>query len=163
MFITYTNSKEYVLNAANGTFLGNLKFESWHSYKASLTTQFAEFYDIKTKGFWGTTVVVMRNDNEFAELKMNWKGNIIIDLTENGVGVDYIVKTNSIWQSQYVLQNRQEQDLLLLIPEYKWSSGHYNFKVEVNPDFQNDVNETLILLAAYSTIYIIMMSGAGTT
>jgi hypothetical protein len=161
--LTYTNSKEYVLNAANGTFLGNLKFESWHSYKASLTTQFAEFYDIKTKGFWGTTVVVMRNDNEFAELKMNWKGNIIIDLTENGVGVDYIVKTNSIWQSQYVLQNRQEQDLLLLIPEYKWSSGHYNFKVEVNPDFQNDVNETLILLAAYSTIYIIMMSGAGTT
>jgi hypothetical protein len=162
MLITYTSAKEYVLYAEDGTFLGNLKFENWHANKASILTQFGEFYDLATKGFWGTSIVVTKAGNEYAELKMNWKGHIIIDLTYNGENVDYIVKLNSMWKSQFVLQNRQEQDLLILIPGYKWATGHYDYKVEINPDFQEEVNETLVLLAAYSAVYISMMTGMGT-
>lgn len=90
MKIIYNDKKEYVLTSDEDIFLGSLKFEKWSSSKAEITTQFGEFYDITPKGFWGTSMIVSKSDKEFAELKMNWKGHIVIDMLGNGKGVDYL-------------------------------------------------------------------------
>ncbi len=74
MKITYNNAKEFVLTSEEEIFLGSLKMEKWSSSKAQVTTQYGDFYDIEKKGFWGTSIVVIKNSVEFAELKMNWKG-----------------------------------------------------------------------------------------
>ena len=159
MKITYTDNKEYVLKSDDDIFLGSLKFEGWTSSKAHFTTQYGEFYDIKTKGFWGTSIAVSKGNFDFAELKLSWKGHIVIDLVGNEEDVDYILKLSSIWKSKYTLQNRNGSDLMMITAEFRWN-GYYDFKIEINPDFANDVDETLILMSAYGVIYLIMMSAA---
>ena len=143
MKITYSNAKEYVLTADDDTFLGSLKYENWSYTKAEITTQFGEFFHIRPQGFWGTSIGISKGDAEYATLKMNWKGNVVIDLLENGVGTDYLLKLNSMWKSQYALVNRQEKEILILVPDYKWKKGHYDFKIDVNPDFADSVDEAL--------------------
>jgi hypothetical protein len=159
MKVEYSDSKEYILKSDDGAFLGNLVFENWMKSKASITTQFGDFFDIAAKGFWGTSIAVSKGDSDFAELKLSWKGHIVINLVNNEEELDYILKLSSIWKSKYSLQNRSGNDLMMITAEFRWN-GNYDFKIEVNPDFANDVDETLILMSAYGVIYLIMMGAA---
>ena len=79
MKVNYVN-KEFQLSDADGRFLGKLDYEKWGTKTASATTQYAEFFDFKAKGFWQQYIAVERDGTEIASLKMNWKGNIIIDI-----------------------------------------------------------------------------------
>jgi hypothetical protein len=49
------------------------------------------------------------------------------------------------------------------LPENNDSSGIFvfDYDVEINPDFQNQVDETLILMATYCANYIMAMMYAG--
>lgn len=161
MKITYNDKKEYVLTSEEDIFLGSLKFEKWSSSKAEITTQFGEFYNIEPKGFWGTSMGVSISEKEIAEIKMNWQGQIVIDMLENGEGMDFLLQSKSIWTSQYVLLDHQKTELLIVTPDYKWKQGHYNFKVDVNPEFTNVINETHILLTIYGVLYVMSLQGAG--
>lgn len=158
MTIFYKEDREYVLKSDDDAFLGSLKFEGWSSSKAEMMTQYGDFYNIASKGFWGTTIGVLKGDVEYAELKMNWKGQIVIDLLENGKSADYLLRYNSIWKSQYALEDRNKQEVMIITPDYKWTKWHYDFKIDINPNYTDSIDETLILLAAYSALYMLMMS-----
>lgn len=162
MKITFSDTKEYVLTSDEGLFLGSLKFEKWSSSKAQITTQFGEFYDAATKGFWGTSIAICKGGEEIAELKMNWHGHIVIDFSENGKGTDYLLKLSSLWKSQYAVLNQQGSELVLFTPDYKWKKGHYDFKIDVNPYFSDVIDEALILIATYGILYLLMMQAAAT-
>jgi hypothetical protein len=158
MKITCSDSRVFNLTAADGTFLGKLEYEKWKSFTASLTTQFAEFYDITTKGFWGTKIVVKKDDNEFAELHMSWRGDIIIDLADDDSDKSYILKSHGLWKNYYELEDRWGNKLLVLRPDFNWKSTYYNYTIEANPDFE--VNEMLVLLAVYCSNYLMTMMAA---
>ena len=160
MKITYNNAKEYILTSNEDIFLGSLKMEKWSSTKAQITTQYGDFYNIGSKGFWGTSIRIVKSDEEFAELKMNWKGQIVIDILGNGEGMDYLLKSTSIWKSQYTLFNRDDMELMVVTVDYQWKKWNYNFKIDVNPNFANVVDETLVLFATYSVLYLIMAQAA---
>jgi hypothetical protein len=160
MKIKYIN-KEFQLTDVEGRFLGKLAYEKWASYSASATTQYAEFFDFKAKGFWSQYISVTRDGTEIASLKMNWKGNIIIDIKGNDVEQDYLVKSVGLWKTHFTLQDRFSNDILALHPHIQWKSGVYEYDVEINPDFQSVVDETLILIGVYCANYIMaMMAGA---
>jgi hypothetical protein len=160
MKIIYTDSKEYVLTSDEEIFLGSLKFENWHSQKAQITTQFGDFFDIGPQGFWGTTMGITKGGDLFGDLKMNWKGHIVIDFLENGKNLDYLLKSKNMWMTQYALFNRQEKEVLILTVDYKWNKAHYNFKIDINPDFVDVADETVVLVAAYSVLYLMMAAAA---
>jgi hypothetical protein len=163
MTITYIN-KEFQLTDIDGRFLGKLAYEKWASKKASATTQYAEFFDFKAVGFWQQHISVERDGTEIATLKLNWKGNIIVDIKGNDIEQDYLVKSVGLWQTHFTLQDRFSNDVLALHPHLKWKSGNYDYTVEINPDFQNQVDETLILIATYCANYIMAMThGAAVT
>lgn len=160
MTITYINN-EFQLTDLDNRFLGKLVYEKWASYKASATTQYAEFFDFKSKGFWHQYIAVERDGAEIASLKMNWKGNIVIDIKGNDIEQDYIVKSVGIWQPYFTLQDHFGNDIIALRPHMKWTTGTCNYTIDINPDFQNQVDETLILMATYCANYILsMMQGA---
>ena len=161
MKIEYSDSKKYVLKSDDDAFLGSLTFENWLASKASITTQFGEFYDIATKGFWGTSIGVTKDNVELSELKMNWKGEIVIDMSANGKGADYLLKSHNLWMTQFCLQSRDKKEIMIITPDYKWSKWHYNFKIEVNPDFEGVADEMLVLISIYGILYVMMMGGAG--
>jgi hypothetical protein len=156
MKISYIN-KEFQLTDIDGRFLGKLAYEKWASKKASATTQYAEFFDFKAVGFWQQHISVERDGTEIATLKLNWKGHIIIDIKGNDVEQDYLVKSDGLWQNYFTLQDRFSNDVLALKPHYAWKTGNYDYTVEINPDFQNQVDEKLILIATYCANYIMAM------
>ena len=51
MKIEYSDSKKYVLKSDDDAFLGSLTFENWLGSKASITTQFGEFYNIQKSSY----------------------------------------------------------------------------------------------------------------
>jgi hypothetical protein len=103
---------------------------------------------------------ISKSGVEFSELKMNWKGEIVIDMSANGKGQDYLLKSHNLWMSQYCLQNRDKKEIMIITPDYKWNKWHYNFKIEINPDFKDIADEMLILISIYGILYIMMMTGA---
>ncbi len=122
-----------------------------------------DFYDVASKGFWGTSIGVTKSDTEFAEIKMNWRGHIVIDMLSNGIGRDFLLKSTNIWKSQYTVFNREEAELLIFTTDYKWKKAHYDFKIDINPDFAHEIDETLVLIATYSVLYLTMVQAAATS
>jgi hypothetical protein len=160
MKINYIN-KEFQLSDIDGRILGKLAYEKWASYSATATTQYAEFFDFKAKGFWQQYIAVERDGVEIASLKMNWKGNIVIDIKGNDIEQDYIVKSVGLWRTHFTLQDRFSNDIIALHPHLRWKTGNYEYTLDINPDFMNQTDETLILIAVYCANYIMaMMHGA---
>jgi hypothetical protein len=153
MKVIERESKNYDLMAEDGTFLGTLEFQGWFESKASITTQFGEFYDLVTVGFWTSKVEVRIGGDLFAELKRNWMGQVIIDIMGNDIEKDFIVKPKGFWRNRYVLQDRFENDIITLLPNYEWF-GKTHYSIEINPEFQSQANETMILLAIYGAVSI---------
>ncbi len=154
MKITYSGSKEFELNALDGTFLGKLTYEGWSSTKASITTQFGEFYDIETKGFWTSYISIEKAGIEIAKLQRNWRSQIIIDILGNEEPMDYLFKSVGFWNESYIIEDRHKNVLLTLIPDFNWGKFNYDYEIEVNPAFQNEIDEMKILLAVYCANYV---------
>ena len=154
MKITYTGSKEFELNDFEGKFLGKLAYEGWSSTKASITTQFAEFYDIQTKGFWVSHISIEKSGAEIAKLQRNWKSQIIIDILGNEEPMDFLFKSVGFWNQRYVIEDRHKNSLLTLIPDFNWGKLNYDYEIEINPDFQNQVDEMMMLLSVYCANYL---------
>lgn len=160
MKVTYKDDGEYILKSDDDAFLGSLKFEGWSYSKATMMTQYGDFYTIASKGFWGTSIGISKGDFDYADLKMNWKGQIVINVLNTEDDVDYLLATTSIWKSQFSLKNRNDQEVIILTPDYKWSKWHYDFKIDINPEFKQTVDETLVLLSVYSVLYLKMIGAA---
>jgi hypothetical protein len=146
--IDVINSSEYHLTNENGIFMGKITYENWLKTKASITTQYGEFYDLTTKGFWKTHVEVEIGGDLYATMRQNWRGQAVIDIAENDIERDYLVKSKGFWKSYYVLLNREEKEVLKLIPQSKWFNKT-TLWIEIDPTYASIVNETLILLAVY--------------
>jgi hypothetical protein len=146
--ITHTDANEYHLTNRQGNFLGKLTYENWLRSKASITTQYGEFYDLNTKGFWKTHVEVEIGGDIYATLRQNWRGYGVIDITESDIDRDYLVKSRGFWKPYYVVLNRDENEVLSLIPHRRLFKK-MDYWVTINPNFQQEATETLILLAVY--------------
>ena len=59
--------------------------------------------------------------------------------------------------------NREEAELLIFTTDYKWKKAHYDFKIDINPDFAHEIDETLVLIATYSVLYLTMVQAAATS
>jgi hypothetical protein len=140
--------KEYHLVSYQGNFLGKLAYENWVKTKASITTQFGEFYELTQKGFWKTHVEVEIGGDLFATLRHNWRMQAVIDIVENDIDRDYLVKTKGFWKTYFVVLNRDEKEIMKLIPQTKWFNNT-SFYVEIEPSYKSIVNETLILIVLY--------------
>ena len=158
MKVSYING-EFQLHDSEGRFLGKLSYEKWASFKASATTQYAEFFDFKAKGFWQQNIAVERDGTEIAALKMNWKGHIIVDIKGTDVAQDYILKSVGILENHFSLEDRFKNIILTLHPHLRWKTQHYEYEVKINPDFRSQADETLVLIALYCANYGMMMQG----
>lgn len=154
MKVTYTGSNEFELTDEENRFLGKLAYEGWSSTKASLTTQFAEFYDLKSKGFWNAHVAVEKAGAEYAQLKRNWRGHIIMDILGNEHPMDYLFRRVGFWQESYTIEDHNKNILMTLIPDFKWGKLNYDYVIEVNPQFADIVDEMMMLLSVYCANYL---------
>ena len=154
MKIQCTDSKTFELTDSSKK-LGHLLYEGLLSFKAQAVAG-NDFYKIIPKGIFSTTIYVTKNGIEVANLKMNWKGNIIISFKK---GQEFILKASGIFLNKYVLEDKNQQKIMLLNPDFDWSKFNYNYTISYDTTPQDIV---LVLLATYAAnYYVAAMSTAG--
>lgn len=138
----------------NSRDVGHLAYDSLFSFKAKIVVA-DDSFTITPKGFFSTTISVTNDGKEVASLQMNWQGHIIISYQD---GREFRLKATGTFLNKYVLEDKDQQKLLLLDPDFNWGTFNYNYSisyVNIPDDF------LLILLATYSANYYIAAVSSG--
>ena len=153
MDIQCTDRKTFELTDGSEK-LGHVTYDRLFSYKASATVG-NDIYEITSIGIFNTTVSVIKNGVEIANMQMNWKGHIIVSFQN---GEEFILKATGVFLNKYVLEDKDQQKIILLDPDFNWAKFSYNYSIS----YDNKPKDILlVLLAAYSAnYYIAAISGA---
>ncbi len=148
-----TDKKTFQLTD-NGQQLGELIYESVLSHKAEIKLINADVYDIKTVGIFGTSITVTKNETEYANLKMNWRGQIVLVFQD---GNEFIFKAEGSFLNKFIIENKDGANLIQFDPKFNWSKYNYNYEIS----FERKPEDIIfILLGIYSSNYFIAaMSG----
>jgi len=142
--------------------IGRLKYGKWFTFKAEMILEGGRMYQIEPVGFWGTTIELKQNENIILNLQMNWNGNIIIHSWFDGVERDFLLKHKGIFKEYYVLLNKEEEDLLVIKPDFKWNKFEYDYNIITNDRFDNlSFNAILLLTAIHCVNYYMAMTSSG--
>lgn len=149
-----TDKKTFQLSE-NGQVLGELIYESLFSHKAHIKLSNEDLYDIKPLGIFSTSIVVSKKDTEIANLKMNWRGQIVFSFQN---GQEFVFKANGMFYNKYIIENKDEEKLIQFDPKFNWSKFSYNYDIT----YDNKPQDILfVLLGVYASNYFIAsMSGA---
>lgn len=149
-----TDKKTFQLTA-DGELLGELIYEDRFFLSASIRLASGELYEIKPQGFFGTSITVTKHGIEIANLKMNWRGQIVFSFQD---GQEYLLRAKGTFQDKYIIETREKEKLVELDPKFNWSKFNYNYNISCNKEPQNSL---FVLLGIYaSNYYIASMSGA---
>ncbi len=133
---------------------GTLIYHSLFSYKAEIVLTDTGFYDVRPRGFFGTSILVTNKDVEVAELRMNLKGHIVISYP---AGQEFIFKNTGIFHNKFILENKEAQKLISYEPVLNLNKLNYNFNITHGPGSEDLL---LILLGVYaSNYYMAAMAG----
>ncbi|WKZ76210.1 MAG: hypothetical protein QY303_05185 [Vicingaceae bacterium] len=153
-----TDKKTFQLTD-NGQQLGELHYESLFSHKAQIKLTNADTYDIKPVGVFGTSITVTKNGTEIANLKMNWRGQIVFTFQD---GQEFLFKAKGAFLNKYTIDNKDGENEILLDPKFEWSKFNYSYNISYDKKPQDIL---FVLLSVYASNYFIAsMSGviAGT-
>ncbi len=160
MKIQYTDKKTFDLTDGSKK-LGHLTYESLFSFKANAMVGDANYvgndtYQITPIGVFNATIAVTKDGKEVASMQMNWKGHIIISF-QNGQA--FIFKATGAFLNKYVLEDQDQQQLMLLNPDFNWAKFSYNYSISYDHKPQDIL---LVLLATYAAnYYVAATSGEG--
>lgn len=150
MRIQCADKKTFELTNDSGK-LGHLTYESVFSFKAHAIVG-DDDYKITPIGFFSTTISVTNKDTEVANMKMTFRGHIIISFQN---GQEFILKALGIFQNKYVLEDKDQQKLMVLNPDFNWAKFNYNYTITYDHPPKDIL---LVLLATYAANYYISMS-----
>ena len=148
MRIECTDNKTFRLTD-NDQFLGELAYKSLFSYNAEITLTNSDHYDIKSVGFFGTSIAVTKNETEMANLKMKWKGQIVMTYHDEQ---EFVFKAKGVFHNKYVIENKEEEELIRFEPKFNWGKFNYNYEISYDKKPQDIL---FILLGVYAANYYI--------
>jgi len=140
----------------NGQQLGELIYENLFSLKTEIKLTNSDLYEVKPVGIFGTSITVTKNGTEIANLKMNWRGQIVFSFQD---GQEFVLKAKGMFfHNKYIIENKDEEKLLQFDPKFNWSKFDYNYDITYDKKPQDIL---LVLLGVYASNYFIAsMSGA---
>ena len=154
-----TDTKNFSL-AISQKEIGKLIYKKRFSFDAVVELSDSTTYQIDSKGFWGTTIEIKKEDIVLLSFEMNWKGNIVISTYFDGER-EFIFKHKGTLKSRYVLLDKDENQLLVAQPDFKWSTFNYDYLIEAEKIFANNKHNDLLFFAiVHCANYYISMSTA---
>ncbi len=133
---------------------GTLLYHGLFSYKAEIVVTDIGFYDIRPRGFFGTSILVTHEGVEVAELRMNLKGHIVINYP---AGQEFIFKNTGIFHNKFIIENKEAQKLIQYEPVLNPEKLNYNFTITHALKSEDPL---FILLGVYaSNYYMAAMAG----
>jgi hypothetical protein len=138
--------------------IGTLIYEKWFSFKAKMALLETKHFQIEPKGFWGTTIELIQDGKVLLNFKMNWNGNIIVHTRFDEAEKDFIFKQKGLLKTSYVLLNKEEEELLVIQPDFKWSKFNYDYNISTSDSFDAlAFSEILVLTAIHCVNYYMTM------
>ncbi|WP_027378520.1 hypothetical protein [Chryseobacterium daeguense] len=131
----------------NDKVIGKLIYKSWFKFSAEIEILNLK-YQIEPKGFWGTTVELKENGQTLLKFTMNWNGDIVIQTYFNNIEKDYIFKHKGIFKESFVLTDQNGTELLIMKPNFKWSSMNYEYEITTTDTFENFSYKNILLINA---------------
>lgn len=148
-----TDQKTFQL-VDNGKQLGEIIYKSIFSFSAEIKLATSDVYEIKSVGFFGTSIAVTRGGADIATLNMNWRGQIVIAFQS---GQEFVLKAIGTFYNKFVIEDKDEKKIVLFDPTFNWSKWHYNYTITYDEKPQDIL---LVLLGVYASNYFIAtMSG----
>lgn len=150
-----TNKKTFQLTD-NGQLLGELIYQNLFSHKAEIRLTNSELYKIAPIGIFGTSITVTKNGAEIANLKMNWRGQIVFTFQN---GQEFVLKATGMFNNKFIIENKDEEKLIQFDPKFNWSKFQYNYGITYDEKPQDIL---FVLLGVYASNYFIAsMAGTG--
>ena len=158
--VTSLDAKQFIL-LSNNLEIGKLVYESWFSNKAQIILTNISTYKIEPKGFWGTSLELIKNHTVLANIKMNWNGHIVISTLFNEIPKDYALK-KGILKDTFILTNKNNQELLKVIPDFNWKKLNYNYKISINNnlDISQEFNDVFLFTIIHCANYYMTMTSS---
>ena len=135
----------YSLLDEGGKETGRLIKEGVFTCKVHIETADGQLNFVK-EGFF-SSIKLNRNGREIGEVKSSWDG-IRFKLDWGSRIHEFKVCHKSIWKSTFKLTNENKEELISIIPQFKWNKLNYDYRIEVN-DRQYETNTMVVLLAVY--------------
>ena len=148
MKVECTDNKTFRLTD-NEQLSGELAYKSLFSYTAEITLDHSDHYQITSVDFFGTSMAVTKNESEIANLKMNWKGQIVMSFQD---GQEFLFKAKGVFHNQYVIENKEEEELIRFDPKFSWGKFNYNYEISFD---KKPPNLLFVLLGVYAANYYI--------
>jgi hypothetical protein len=150
-----TNNKTLLLSE-NGQQLGELIYENLLFLKAEIKLKNSALYEISPVGIFGTKINLTENGTEIANLKMNWRGQIVLAFND---GQEFILKSTGAFKQKFIIEDDAHEQIIQLDPQFNWRKFQYNYDITNNKIPQNNL---LILLGVYASNYFTnCMAGMG--
>lgn len=142
-------NKKTIQLTENGKLSGELIYENIFLSKAEIRLANSDSYQINPIGVFRSTTVVTKNKIVIAQLKMNWRGQILLSFQD---GQEYTLKGIGTFYSKYNIESKDHQKLIELEPKFNWRKLAYNYTITYNKKPEDIL---LILLAVYACNYTI--------
>ena len=133
----------------NEKLLGQLIYKNLLSYNAEIILTNSDSFEIKTSGISGTSITVSKNEIEIANLKLSWKGNIVMTFQD---GKEYVFKCKGTFHRYYIIENTNEEKLIQFKPIFNLGKFRYNFEISYD---EKPEDILLVLLGVYASNYSI--------
>lgn len=141
--VTANATRDFQLRA-DEALLGTLHYAEWFSFKATITLADNATFQLGPKGVWGTTIELKDQQTVLLNFKMNWSGTIIIKSKFNHKV--FLFKQKSMLKNTFVLLDKEEQELLVVQPTFKWSSFNHDYTLATTEEFEALDQKALLLL-----------------
>lgn len=138
-----SNSTNFILTENNEK-LGELNYKKWYNFDAEIILKDNQKYQLVACGVWEQKIELKQNDLKFAEFKMGWNGIIINTYFENTES-SYLLKQKGMLNYIFTLTNTKNQELVVAIPDFKWTKLNYNYNIETVAEFDHLLQNELLL------------------
>ncbi|WP_128548115.1 hypothetical protein [Larkinella soli] len=161
LIIESTPSRTFTLREA-GSQLATLTYDNWFSFSARIQLAGGTAYEVDPKGFWGTTIELKREQQVLLDFRMNWNGSIILKSRLDGNEREFAFKAKGVWQSSYLLQDREQRNWMAVKPDFSWQKFNYSFEIEAEDIYPDrELNDLMVMMAVHCANYYITMMSAG--
>jgi hypothetical protein len=138
------HNRDFELFGENNSSIGRIVYSGWFSVKADVITG-NETFKLAPTNIWQTDLQLKNGDQVIAEIKFNWVGNIVVNITN---GRTYLFKS-AFWRNKYSVLTEDERNVMELRPEFIWSKFLFNYEIETDDNVEESNNPMLILLFIY--------------
>lgn len=138
------NSRNFILTSDNQE-IGELIYEKWYSFHAEILMNDGTKCQLEPTGFWNSKIELKDDTQTLLEFKMGWKGIVIKILSAKNEDT-YLLKMKGLLSSKFVLIDTDDEELMVVETNFKWSKLTFDYNIETTQNFDNFDNKELLIL-----------------